>query len=113
MVKCYFCGRSFKTKNALFGHLQFCAERKKQKDQWIRFAVRGDRFAGSLGIISRSPKTVTYVENAHAKLVAGTITAEGFFGYVQALADVGLLEFVVEAEKPSSEQPRAPKGAAV
>ncbi len=112
MVKCYFCGKSFKSKKALFAHLQYCAERKKQKDQWIRFSVRGARFTGSLGIISRSPKTVTYVEDAHAKLVAGTITAEGFFGYVQALSDVGLLEFVVEAD-PSSEHPRAPEEAAV
>lgn len=112
MVRCYFCGKSFKSKKALYAHLQFCAERKKQKDQWIRYPIRGERFCGCIGIISRSPKSLEYVDKTHHKLVAGTITPEGFAGYVQALADVGLIEFMVEAEKPI-EEPGAAEEATV
>lgn len=103
MIKCWFCKKTFKSKKALYAHLQFCAERKKQKDQWVRFAVSGPRFAGSIGVISRSPKTLDLVSAAHAKLESGAITPEGFAGYVQALADVGRLEFMIEAARPPAE----------
>lgn len=101
MVKCWFCSKTFKSKKALYAHLQFCSERKKQKDQWIRYPVRGSRFCGAIGVISRSPKTLEYVDKSHGKLVAGTITPEGFAGYVQALADVGLLEILIEPDRPA------------
>lgn len=102
MVKCYFCKKSFKTKKALYAHLQFCAERKKQKDQWIRHRIDGERFRGHIGVISRSPKTLMLIDAAHARLEAGTITAEGFAGYVQALADLKLIEILIEPD-PSAE----------
>ncbi|MCE5337797.1 MAG: hypothetical protein LLF90_03810 [Methanomicrobiaceae archaeon] len=106
MVRCYFCEKSFKSKKALYAHLQFCAERKKKKDQWLRYPIRGARFSGCIGVISRSPKTLEHIDKTHAKLESGTITPEGFAGYVQALSDVGLVEFVVESDAPTDE-PRA------
>lgn len=104
MVKCYYCKKAFKTKKALYAHLQFCAERKKQKDQWLRYRVDGERFRGSIGVISRSPKTLMLIDAAHARLEVGAITAEGFAGYVQALADLKLIEILIEAD-PSAETP--------
>ena len=101
MVKCWFCSKTFKSKKALYAHLQFCSERKKQKDQWLRYPVRGSRFSGCIGVISRSPKTLEHIDKTHEKLVAGTITPEGFAGYVQALADVGLLEILIEPDRPT------------
>lgn len=96
--KCYFCGRAFQTKNALRAHLQFCMERKKQRDWWIRYPVAGDRFHGNICVVSRSPKTLDLIAAAHRKLVDGAISAAGFAGYVQALSDVKLVEFMTEPE---------------
>lgn len=103
MVKCWFCQKSFKTKKALYAHLQFCSERKKQKDQWIRYAVSGPRFEGCIGVISRSPKTLELVNKAHKKLESGAISPEGFAGYIMALSDVGLVEYMTEAARSARE----------
>lgn len=103
MVKCWFCQKTFKSKKALYAHLQFCSERKKQKDQWVRYAVSGPRFAGCIGVISRSPKTLELVNKAHGKLISGKITPEGFAGYVMALSDVGLIEYMTEVQRPADE----------
>lgn len=101
MVKCWFCQKSFKSKKALYAHLQFCSERKKQKDQWVRFAVSGPRFSGCIGVVSRSPKTLELIGAAHKKLKSGAITPEGFAGYVMALSDVGLVEYMTEIARPA------------
>ena len=76
-AKCYFCGRTFQTKNALRAHLQFCMERKKQRDWWIRYPVAGDRFRGNICVVSRSPKTLDLVAATHRKLLDGAITPAG------------------------------------
>ncbi len=101
MVRCWFCQKTFKSKKALYAHLQFCAERKKQKDQWIRYPVSGPRFRGCIGVVSRSPKTLELVSAAHKKLESGAITPEGFAGYIMALSDVGLVEYMVEVARPA------------
>lgn len=100
MVTCYYCGRKFRSKKAVYAHLQYCAERKRMRDQWIRYPINSPKLVGCIGVISRSPKSLKLVDAAHARLVSGTITAEGFAGYVQALSDVGLVEFMVERDTP-------------
>jgi len=101
-AKCYFCGRTFRTKNALRAHLQFCMERKKQRDWWHRYPVAGDRFRGNICVVSRSPKTLDLIAAAHRKLVDGAITPAGFAGYVQALSDVKLVEYMTEPTEPEA-----------
>lgn len=95
-VTCFFCGRTFRSKNALFAHLQFCVARKRARDMWVRYAIATPKFRGSIGVISRSPKTVRLIDAMHAKLERGEVCPEAFAGYVQALADAGLIETMTE-----------------
>jgi len=99
-VTCFFCARKFRSKNALYAHLQFCVARKKARDMWVRYPVSGPRFRGCIGVISRSPKTVKLIDAMHAKLIRGEVSPEAFAGYVQALADAGLVETMTEAGGP-------------
>lgn len=99
-VTCFFCGRKFRSKNALFAHLQFCVLRKKARDMWIRYPVSGPKFRGCIGVISRSPKTVKLIDAMHGKLIRGEVCPEAFAGYVQAMADAGLVETMTEAGGP-------------
>jgi hypothetical protein len=103
-VACFFCGRTFRSKNALYAHLQFCVARKKARDMWVRYPVATPKFQGCIGVISRSPKTLKHIDAMHTKLERGEVCPEAFAGYVQALADVGLVETMTEAARP----PEAP-----
>lgn len=93
-MKCYFCGRSFKSKQSLYAHLRFCAERKKFHNRWHRFSVG----AGEFCIISRSPKTLRQIAAKHERFQSGQIPVEVFVGYLDALNDLKLIEFKYEKE---------------
>lgn len=103
-VTCFFCGQKFRSKNALYAHLQFCVARKKARDMWARYPITTPKFRGCIGVLSRSPKTVKLIDAMHAKLERGEVCAEAFAGYVQALADAALVETMTEAGGP----PEAP-----
>lgn len=99
-VTCFFCGRKFRSKNALYAHLQFCVARKKARDMWVRYPVSGPKFTGCIGVISRSPKTLRHIDAMHARLIRGEVCPEAFAGYIQALGDIGLAETMTEAGSP-------------
>lgn len=104
-VTCFFCGRKFRSKQALYAHLQFCVARKKARDMWTRYPVTTPKFRGCIGVLSRSPKTVKLIDAMHGKLERGAVCAEAFAGYVQALADAGLIETMTEEGPPEAPLP--------
>lgn len=109
-VKCYFCGRSFKNRKALFGHLQFCLERKKARDRWSRFRIDEPEFSGDLCIISRSKKPIPLIRGQHERYLAGEVSIGFLSGFVAGLESIGIVE--TELQRRSDEiGARAPHGA--
>lgn len=91
-VPCWYCGREFETKKALNAHLQFCSERKKQRDRWTRFPVGRE----TLCVISRSKRPVEILSAQHGLYTKGRISKATFVGMVEAMRLLDVVEVAVE-----------------
>lgn len=96
MIVCKYCGSKWKSMQSLRAHLRHCIERKKVRNEWIRFPVRDGSRSAVLCVVSRSPKTLRALEAQHRLHAAGQMDPVTFLGICEGLRLVGLIETRLE-----------------
>lgn len=96
MIVCKYCGSKWKSMQSLRAHLRHCIERKKVRNEWIRFAVRDGSRSAVLCVVSRSPKTLRALEAQHRLYASGVLDPAIFLGIAEGLRLAGLIETKLE-----------------
>lgn len=91
-VACWYCGREFGTKKALNAHLQFCGERKKKRDRWVRYRVG----RATIGVISRSKRPIAILNEQHRLYTDRRLSKGAFIGIVEGMRLMDVIEVQVE-----------------
>lgn len=96
MVVCKYCGSKWRSMQSLRAHLRHCLERKKARNEWIRYPLRDGSRSAVLCVVSRSPKTIKALDAQHRLLTAGRMDPLVFLGIVEGLRLTGLIETQLE-----------------
>ena len=96
MITCKYCGRKWRNRQSLRMHLRFCPERKKVRNDWVRFTIRDGSRSATLCVISRSPKTIRALEDQHRLLTGGQMDPVFFLGIAEGFRLQGLIETRLE-----------------
>lgn len=71
-------------------------ERKKARNEWIRYPLRDGSRSATLCVVSRSPKTIKALDAQHRLLTAGRMDPLVFLGIVEGLRLTGLIDTQLE-----------------
>jgi len=81
---------------SLRAHLRHCLERKKARNEWIRYPLRDGSRSAVLCVVSRSPKTIKALDAQHRLYVGGSLDPVVFLGIAEGLRLAGLIETRLE-----------------
>jgi len=84
---------------SLRAHLRHCLERKKARDEWVRFRIGDGSRSATLCVVSRSPKTIKALTSQHRLHVAGQMDLSTFLGITEGFRLVGLIETRLEGSQ--------------